>query len=105
MHTSAARTCYLLVSMTAESLLCVPASAQGVVPGRPGTTSRNDFPIQAEAIRHCVGRRLVWVVAAEHAYYVKGAPGYGTKQGGAYMCEDEAKGDGNRPAGAGQRAH
>jgi len=98
MRTSAARTWYLLVSITAESLICVAASAQGVVPGAPGPTSRNDFPTQAEAVGHCGGRPVIWVFPRDRSYFIKGDPEYGAVEGGAYMCEDEAQGDQNRRA-------
>ena len=71
-----------------------PAQAIG-----PGTTSRNDFGTEAEAARHCAGRPVVWVVPANHVYYFQGDPEYGHGQHGAFMCEDEASGDRNRPAG------
>ena len=64
----------------------------------PGTTSRNDFDTEAEAARHCAGRPVVWVVPANHVYYLIGDPAYGSGGQGAYMCEDEASGDRNRPA-------
>ncbi len=64
----------------------------------PGTTSRNDFQTEAEAVRHCPGRQVVWVVPASHVYYFKNDPGYGNGENGAYMCEDEASGDRNQPA-------
>jgi hypothetical protein len=62
-----------------------------------GITARNDFRTEAEANRHCRGKPVVWVVARDHAYFTKGDPEYGTKGEGAYMCEDEARGDRNRP--------
>ena len=64
----------------------------------PGTTSRNDFQTEAEAARHCAGRSVVWVIPASRLYYRKGDPEYGRGGNGAYMCEDEASGDRNRPA-------
>jgi hypothetical protein len=64
----------------------------------PGTTSRNDFQTEAEATRHCHGRPVVWVVPANHIYYYQGEGDYGRGEQGAYMCEDEARGDLNRPA-------
>jgi hypothetical protein len=69
----------------------------------PGTTSRNDFQTEAEAARHCQGRRVVWVIPAGRVYYKKGDPEYGRGEQGAYMCEDEARGDLNRPARNGVR--
>lgn len=65
---------------------------------RTGITSRNDFEIEAEAERHCNGRSVVWVIARNRTYFSRQNPRYGTKAGGAYMCEDEAKGDGNHSA-------
>ena len=65
---------------------------------RAGITSRNDFQTEAEAARHCDGRSVVWVIARNRTYFSKQDPGYGTKGRGAYMCEDEAKGDGNHSA-------
>jgi hypothetical protein len=82
----------LLLSATGLGL-AGPAHALG-----PGTTSRNDFQSEAEAGRHCSGRPVVWVVPANHVYYFKGDPEYGRPGTGAYMCEDEASGDLNRPA-------
>jgi hypothetical protein len=61
------------------------------------------FATEAEAKRHCDGRAIVWVVASERVYYAKGDAGYGRAGEGAYMCEDEARGDGNRRAGKGWR--
>ncbi|MEA2840508.1 MAG: hypothetical protein QOF41_1838 [Methylobacteriaceae bacterium] len=63
-----------------------------------GVTSRNDFRTEAEAARHCRGRPVVWVVPRDRSYFVKGDREYGTAAGGAYMCEDDAKGDQNRRA-------
>jgi hypothetical protein len=65
---------------------------------RAGITSRNDFQTEAEAARHCDGRSVVWVITRERMYFAKQDPEYGTKGKGAYMCEDEAKGDGNHSA-------
>jgi hypothetical protein len=70
----------------------------------PGTTSRNDFDIEAEAAHHCSGRPVVWVFPASHLYYAKSDPEYGRGGRGAYMCEDEARGDGNRRARDGVQA-
>jgi hypothetical protein len=79
------------------------AFAQPITPPLSGITSRNDFQTQVEAKRHCGGRRVVWVIASERVYYVKGDAQYGRKAPGAYMCEDEAKGDGNRRAARGRQ--
>lgn len=35
----------------------------------------------------------MWVVASERVYYAKGDAGYGRAGEGAYMCENEARGD------------
>ena len=43
----------------------------------------------------------MWVVASERVYYAKGDAGYGRAGEGAYMCEDEARGDGNPAPGRG----
>ena len=85
-----------LLAIGAAILLSEAAVAQQITPPMSGITSRNDFTGEAEAKRHCGGRHIVWVVASEHAYFAKGDPGYGRTGQGAYMCEDEAKGDGNR---------
>jgi hypothetical protein len=61
-----------------------------------GTTARNDFQTEAEAQRHCGPRPVVWVIARDRRYLVKGDHGYGVEKNGAYMCEDEANGDLNR---------
>ena len=79
--------------IAAGVILAAPVQAIG-----PGTTSRNDFETEAEAARHCRGRPVVWVTPANHVYYLKGDPQYGSGRPGAYMCEDEASGDRNRPA-------
>jgi hypothetical protein len=76
------------------------ASAQPAPPRATGVTSRNDFQSEAEAGSHCGGRPIVWVIASERVYFVKGEPRYGVKQG-ANTCEDEARGGGNRRAGKG----
>jgi hypothetical protein len=73
--------------------MCAPVQAMG-----PGTTSRNDFQTEPEAVHHCAGRPLVWVLPANHRYYHKSDPEYGRGAQGAYMCEDEASGDHNEPA-------
>jgi hypothetical protein len=88
----------LLRAFTATLLASQAASAQSVTPHAAGMTSRNDFPTEAEAKRHCGGRPVVWVVASRRVYFVKGDPKYGAEGGGAYMCEDEARGDRNRLA-------
>jgi hypothetical protein len=41
---------------------------------------------------------VVWVLPASRVYYRKNHPEYGLGERGAYMCEDEASGDRNRPA-------
>jgi hypothetical protein len=74
-----------------------PAEALGL-----GTTARNDFPTEADAARHCQGRPVVWVIPASRVYHRKGDPEYGSGGHGVYMCEDEARGDRNRPARKGQ---
>jgi hypothetical protein len=89
----------LVLPITATIFIGMPASAQPIPPRATGVTSRNDFRSEAEAKRHCGGRPVVWVVASERVYFVKGDPEYGRKGPGAYMCEDEARGDGNRGAG------
>jgi len=90
---------FRLLLAAAGLVLSAPVHAIG-----PGTTSRNDFQTEAEAARHCSGRPVVWVVPASHVYYFKSDPGYGSGQDGAYMCEDEASGDRNRPARDKRRA-
>jgi hypothetical protein len=65
---------------------------------RTGITSRNDFETEAEAARHCKGRSVVWVIARDRTFFSKQEPGYGRRGRGAYMCEDEAKADGNHGA-------
>jgi hypothetical protein len=74
------------------------ASGQSVTPPAAGITSPNDFKTVAEAKRHCGRRAIVWVIASAHVYLEKRDPGYGRTGQGAYMCEDEAMGDGNRRA-------
>jgi hypothetical protein len=91
----------LLGALSATSLEA--ASAQSVAPPPRGVTSRNNFQTEAEAVSHCAGRPIVWVIASKRVYFVKGDAGYGTGSGGAYMCEDEARGDRNRPATGGRR--
>jgi hypothetical protein len=88
-------------------LLLIAAGLALVAPVQaiePGITSRNDFDSEVEAARHCSGRPVVWVVPASHVYYFKSDPGYGSGRDGAYMCEDEASGDRNRPARDKRRA-
>ena len=75
-----------------------PASTQSITPPLAGITSPNDFKTLAEARRHCGRRAIVWVVASAHVYFLKRDPAYGREGQGAYMCEDEARGDGNRRA-------
>jgi hypothetical protein len=93
----------LLGALSATSFLPEAASAQSVTPPPRGVTSRNDFQTEAEAVSHCAGRPIVWVIASKRVYFVKGDAGYGTGSEGAYMCEDEARGDRNRPATGGRR--
>jgi hypothetical protein len=73
--------------------------AASVTPRMSVTTARNDFRSEAEANRHCGGRPVVWVIARDQVYFTKADPEYGTKGEGAYMCEDEARADRNRPVG------
>jgi hypothetical protein len=94
---------YFLAAIGAAIVICEAAMAQPITPPMSGITSRNDFATEAEAKRHCGGRAIVWVVASERVYYAKGDAGYARAGEGAYMCEDEARGDGNRRAGKGRR--
>jgi hypothetical protein len=89
---------------------CLPAAvfaaiilAAGLSLADPGITSRNDFETEAEAARHCRGAPVVWVVPRDHSYFLAGDPGYGIVAGGAYMCENEAKGDRNRRSSSAPR--
>jgi hypothetical protein len=79
------------------------ASAQSVTAPPRGVTSRNDFQTEAEALRHCAGRPVVWVIASRRLYFMKGDAEYGAGSEGVYMCEDEARGDRNRPATRGRQ--
>jgi hypothetical protein len=88
----------LVGALSATSFVPQAGSAQSVTPPPRGVTSRNDFQTEAEALRHCAGRRVVWVIASKRIYFVQGDPEYGAGSEGAYMCEDEARGDHNRPA-------
>jgi hypothetical protein len=81
-----------------SALFAAAALGSGAPFAQPGVTSRNDFETEAEAARHCHGRPVVWVVPRDRSYFVKGDRGYGAVAGGAYMCENEAKGDQNRRA-------
>jgi hypothetical protein len=85
-------------ALGATSFAAHAASAQSVTPPMRGVTSRNDFQTETEALRHCAGRPVVWVIASKRVYFRKGDPEYGAGSEGAYMCEDEARGDRNRPA-------
>jgi hypothetical protein len=73
-------------------------SPASITPHAKGVTRRNDFPAEAEAIRHCRGKPVVWVIARDRVYFTKSDPEYGTTGEGAFMCEDEARGDRNRAA-------
>ncbi|MEA2834719.1 MAG: hypothetical protein QOG66_2921 [Methylobacteriaceae bacterium] len=78
--------------------------AASVTPRMSGITARNDFRTEAEANSHCRGTAVVWVIAREHVYFTKADPEYGTKGEGAYMCENDARGDRNRAARNGAEA-
>jgi hypothetical protein len=85
-------------AFAAIALASQAAAAQSVAPHAAGITSRNDFPTEAEAKRHCGSKAVVWVVPSKHVYFRPGNSRYGVEDGGAFMCENDARGDRNRLA-------
>jgi hypothetical protein len=50
------------------------------------------------------GKGLVWVNASSHVYHSQKSRWYGKTKQGQYMSEEQAKEDGNRPAGTANSA-
>ena len=53
---------------------------------------------QQAAQYRCPGSTVVWVSQHSHIYHFPGTRDYGHTKSGAYMCEAEAQGSGNRAA-------
>ncbi len=88
----------LLAALLLNIALTQAAGTQSIAPPPAGITSPNDFKTVPTAKQHCGKRPVVWVIASARLYFAKGDPRYGRKGQGAYMCEDEARGDGNKRA-------
>jgi hypothetical protein len=95
-----------------------PAPAPASAPSPASTQSGSLFPWQRpaapplgsasstgggsasaqEAQYRCPGSTVVWVNEHSHIYHFPGTRDYGHTKSGAYMCEAEAQGSGNRAA-------
>jgi hypothetical protein len=66
--------------------------------GAPAQTGAGQFTSAQEAQSRCPGATVVWVNEHSHIYHFAGTRDYGNTKRGAYMCEAEAQGAGNRAA-------
>ena len=87
---------YFLAAIGAAVVICEAAMAQPITPPMSGITSRNHFLRPRP-------RRSAIVMAGRSCGSLRPSASIGRAGEGAYMCEDEARGDGNRRAGKGWR--
>lgn len=87
----------------------VPSPAPAPTPVRPTSAARTTPPAastaptgvgqyrtDAEAKGRCASDTVVWVNLKSKIYHFAGTKNYGTTKSGAYMCEKDAMGQGNR---------
>ncbi|MGO9685834.1 MAG: hypothetical protein ACLPTZ_25220 [Beijerinckiaceae bacterium] len=63
---------------------------------RTAPTGAGQYRTEAEAKGHCPADSVVWVNLKSNIYHFAGTKSYGTTKEGAYMCEREAVGQGDR---------
>jgi hypothetical protein len=78
-----------------------PASAPASKPSPTAATTptgANEFSAEAQAKTRCPTDTVVWVNLNSKVYHFSGNKSYGTTKEGAYMCEKDALGQGERAA-------
>lgn len=77
-----------------------PAQAPAEPPysSLPAETSAGEFASDQQAHAHCPTDTVVWVNTRSRVYHFAGTHNYGHTKQGAYMCEADAKGAGDRAA-------
>ena len=78
-----------------------PAPAPAVPTAKPSAAvpgGAGEYRTEAEAKGHCPADTVVWVNKKSRVYHFAGSKNYGNTKQGAYMCEREALGQGDRAA-------
>jgi hypothetical protein len=63
----------------------------------PAAADSPQYPTRSAAEETCPGQIVVWVDLTTRIFYYRGQDNYGSTKTGAYLCERDVKGLGDRP--------